>query len=230
MNYSLEKISTVKACDAVLAWAQKKKQTLERRRRNLGESMGNFNERLDQLGSEQASMLSLLEAFITVYDALPEDSMDKINMNVEVKRLEVREAQLRRIALTCNVHSLLAKQVSYNRLDIQVSAIESYIITVQNKRTALNNAALHINHAEQDLLKKQTSNQIRPQIETGRLPMRGSAFRASRLYTKNSALKKVCTVLKFHLPALPAVRQKQRPEKRWYKSQMPFSRSNQVKL
>lgn len=36
MQYSLEKITTPEACDVLLTLAHKKKETLERKRRNLG--------------------------------------------------------------------------------------------------------------------------------------------------------------------------------------------------
>jgi chromosome segregation ATPase len=137
MNYSLEMINTVAACDTLLTSAQKQKQKLERQRRNLGESIVNFNERVDHISNELTSLQSLLDTFIPVYNALPEGSMDKLSVNCDITRLEVRKAQLDRMAITCNMHLLLAKQVDYNRLDSKVSAIDSYITAVHDKRTAV---------------------------------------------------------------------------------------------
>jgi hypothetical protein len=136
MKYLLEKISTVAACDHLLTLAQKRKQNLERKRRNLGESIDTFRNRLDQIDKDSITVQSILDAFTKAYNELP-DGKDKINTTIKIKRLELRKAQLVKKAFTCNVQSLLSKQVRYNKLDSQVSAIDSYIAAVQNKRTAL---------------------------------------------------------------------------------------------
>jgi hypothetical protein len=216
MNYSLEKISTVAGCDTLLALAQKKKQGLERQRCNLGESIGNFGERVDQLGSELASVQSLLKAFTTLYNTLPDGSMDKLSINVEVKRLEVREAQLYKMALTYNVRSLHTKQVNYNRLDGQVSAIDNYITAVQDKRMALGIATLHINYTEHELLKNASSDLTQPEPNTGKLPLRAVVYRASRFVHEKQCFKKAGTTLKSLLFTNLVVRQKWRSGKRTY--------------
>jgi hypothetical protein len=141
MKYSLEKISTVQACDTLLASAQKKKQTLEIKRRNLGESIDTFRKRLDHLGNETIEVQLLLAAHTTAYHALAEGSKYKASINVKVKRLELRQARLDKKAYTCNLPALLAKELKYNKLDNQVAAIDSYIALVQNKRMALGHAA-----------------------------------------------------------------------------------------
>jgi hypothetical protein len=143
MQYSLNKIGTVAACDTLLATAQKRKQAVARKRRNLGEAIDQFNNRLDKLTRELATVQLMLGAFTTLYSALPEGK-DKINLNVEIKRLELRQARLQMKALTCNVRALLSKQMRYNMLDNQVSAIEAYITALQNKRTVLNVSSLGV--------------------------------------------------------------------------------------
>lgn len=148
MKYSFEKITTVAECDGLLAVAQKKKTRLERRRRNLRESIDAYGKRMDRNGQESALVQAKLEILTAAYHALPEGSRDKVCMNIEVKRLELRKALLEKKTLTCNVPALLARQLHYNRLDSQVSAIDSYIIAVQNKRTALSLAALQVRDAE----------------------------------------------------------------------------------
>jgi hypothetical protein len=139
MQYSLNKITTVTACNALLAKAQKTKQTLERKRRNLGESIDTFRERMDCLARETADVQILLSAFTTCYHALPEGKY-KLSLNVKIKRQEVRQARLALKAFTYNAPALLAKQLKYNMLGQKVAAIDHYITTVQNHRAALVNA------------------------------------------------------------------------------------------
>ena len=143
MNYTLDKISTVPACDALLAGAHRKKQTLERRRRNLGESLDKFRQRLDQLHQESAQVQSTLAAFTAAYQALPE-GRDKVDMNVKIKRLELRLAVLEKKAHTYNVGLLLVKEMQFNKLDSQVLALEGYIMEVRLRRMALDMITLPV--------------------------------------------------------------------------------------
>lgn len=146
MNYSLDKINTLAGCDLLLASAQQKKQMLERKRRNLGESIDNFRKRIDNINKESAEVLTMLAAYTTAYHALPEVSKYKIRMNVKVKRLELRMARLEKKAFTCNELALLSKQLRYNKLDAQLSAIDHYIATVENKKTVLGQALLRVTY------------------------------------------------------------------------------------
>lgn len=166
MKYSLEKISTVEMCNTLLAAAQQKKLHLERRRRNLGESIARFAERVDKIITELASVQLLLSSFATAYHALPEGSKYKLSLNIQIKRLELRQAQLGKRAMTCNAPLLLAKQVKYNRLGSQVSALERCITAVQTKRTALYNIVLRVIHAERKPVTSPSFRQVQRQPRT----------------------------------------------------------------
>jgi hypothetical protein len=143
MQYVLDRISTVQACDALLAGAQKKKQNLERRRRILGESMDAFRKRLDQVSREAAQVQSIREAFTAAYESLPEGKY-KADMKIKVKRLELRQAMLEKKMCTCNVGALLVKELQYNHLDSQVLALENYITAVAQRRMVLDQTPLHV--------------------------------------------------------------------------------------
>jgi hypothetical protein len=170
MQYSLEKISTVVACDALLASAQKKKLTLERKTRNLGESIDTFRERLDQIGQDTVLVQALRIAYTAAYNALPEGSKDKANMNVKVKRLELRQARLEKKTFTCNERALLAKEVKYNRLVSQIAALSIFVNALENRRTALLNAELNVDQAA-PALPQPVVTHISPQ--TGKIAYKG---------------------------------------------------------
>jgi hypothetical protein len=143
MKYVLERISTVQACDALLAGAKKKKLFLERRVRNLGESLTTFRKRLDQVHAESAEVQSSLETFTGAYASLREGK-DKVNMNIRIKRLELQQAMLEKKATTYNGGALLVKEMQYNRLASQVSALEDYVAAVEQQRATLEVPALRI--------------------------------------------------------------------------------------
>jgi len=143
MEYVLEKISTVQACDALLAGAKKKKQNLDRRVRNLGESLVTFRKRLDQAREDSAQVQSLLEVFTGEYGSLSEGK-DKVNMKIRIKRLELQQAMLEKKATIYNVGALLVKEMQYNRLHSQVVALENYIVAVGQQRAALEAPLLRI--------------------------------------------------------------------------------------
>jgi len=146
MNYSLEKITTVAACDALLEVANKDKESLERRRRNLDESIDTFDERTHDYGTELQSVVTLLDTYSSAYDALPEGK-NKMTIFLEIKRLEARKAQLDKSVVGYNVSSLIGKQVDYNLLDNQVPVINAYIAAIQARRTALG-GTLRVSEAE----------------------------------------------------------------------------------
>ena len=143
MKYVLERISTVQACDALLAGAKKKKQNIERRVRNLAESLDTFRKRLDQVRQEEAEVQSSLEAFTGTYGSLPEGK-DKVNMKIRIKRLELQQAMLEKKATIYNVGALLVKEMQYNRLHSQVAALQDYVAAVEQQRVALEAPALRV--------------------------------------------------------------------------------------
>lgn len=132
MNYSLEKVTTIEQCEALMLLAGKEKDSLDRRRRNLGESISTFDERTGTYGDEMQSV----ETYAAAYDALPEDK-NKMNINVEIKRLEARKAQLDKIVIGYNTKSLIGKQVDFNLLDSQVPAYDAHIAALLAKRAQL---------------------------------------------------------------------------------------------
>jgi hypothetical protein len=146
MRYSLEKVNTPQACDVLLTQAQIKKQRLERRRRNLGETIGTFRQRLDQVSRETAEVQATLETFIVAYEALAEGK-DKASLKVKIKRLELRLAVLESKAYTYHAAALVARQMKYNVLDSQVIAIEAYMALLTRKRAALSGVALRTGQA-----------------------------------------------------------------------------------
>ena len=141
MQYALDKISTVQAHDALLVQAQQKKRTLERRRRNLGEAISAFSQRIDRISKEMAEVGASLAALTPAYHAMPEGK-DKATLNVMIKRLALRLARLEKQAYTCNVAFLLVKELKYNMLDSQVSALECYIHTLERVKTARSQSTL----------------------------------------------------------------------------------------
>jgi chromosome segregation ATPase len=143
MKYTLEKISTVLACDVLLAGAKKKKQNLERRVRNLGESLDTFRKRLDQVHQESTEVQSSLEIFTVAHGSLSEGK-DKLNMKIRIKRLELQQAMLEKKATIYNVGALLVKEMQYNRLESQVSVLEDYITVLEQQRVVLEAPVLRI--------------------------------------------------------------------------------------
>jgi hypothetical protein len=148
MQYSLDKISTVQACDDLLMRAQEKKQTLERRRRNQGESVAAVRKRMDRIEKELANVYASLDALTIAYQAMPEGK-DRMIIHIRIKRLELRQAVLEMQASTCNVANLLVRELKYNRLDSQVLAMEDYIAAVERLKTALlNQPVMGVNRAD----------------------------------------------------------------------------------
>ena len=123
----------------------KKKAVIERRRRNLGASIHTFQKRMDRLDQALTEARAVLAAYTMAYQAMPEGKY-KVRMHVDIKRLEYRLARLEKLALTCNTHHLLAKQLLYNRLDAQIAAIDSYLDLVETKKKTVDQAFLRVTY------------------------------------------------------------------------------------
>jgi hypothetical protein len=136
MRYSLERIGTVQACDTLLARAREKKQSLERRRRNLGEKIDIFRRRMDKIYREMEVTRVSLDAFTAASLAMP-DGKHKMSMVIKVKQLEIQLIVLQRKALVYHVNALLDKEVKYMMLDNQVLVMEQYIATVETRSATL---------------------------------------------------------------------------------------------
>ena len=157
MKYSLDKISTARECNDLLMQAQRKRQTLDRKRRNLGESIGDFRKRLNRIEKELADVRSSLAALTPAYHAMPEGK-DKATINIMIKRLELRQARLEKQAYTCNVASLLVKELRYNALDSQVSAMDDYVDILERTKTALSQSVMYVSQGG-DLLSSASAQQ-----------------------------------------------------------------------
>ena len=136
MVYALEKITTVAMCDVLLEVALKDRDALDRRRANLLASVSTFDVRTADIGTERISVQARLDTYTDLYEILPEGK-DKINANLEIKRMEARKALLDKQVVGYNVFALLDKQVDYNHLESQVANADAYITAVRAKKTAL---------------------------------------------------------------------------------------------
>jgi chromosome segregation ATPase len=134
MQYAFDKIDTVAGYETLLASAQKKKRVVERQLRNLAATIDNFKKHIEEINSETATVQTLLSAYNTAFEALPQGK-DKAKLNVAIKRLEVRQALADKRALTYNVRSLLMKQVKYNMLLNRLTTIDTYINSIERRIT-----------------------------------------------------------------------------------------------
>jgi len=136
MNYSLEMIDTVPACNTLRAQAQRKRQMLELKRSNAGETIGRFRRQMDVIARDIALTQSSLAAFTAASATLPEGK-DKMNMVIKVKRLEIQQVLLKKKAGSYDVKSLLAREMTYAALDSQVSVVAQYITDIDTRIATL---------------------------------------------------------------------------------------------
>lgn len=136
MDYNLDQITTVEDCDILIATATKEKENLERRLRNLGESIETFGERTASIGEEMASALSLLDTYNVVYPTLP-DGKDKATIKLQIERTETRVALLEKSSLSYNSSVLLGRQFDYNALDKQIPEAENYVTALETRKAEL---------------------------------------------------------------------------------------------
>jgi hypothetical protein len=136
MVYSLEKLTTVAMCDTLLNVAIQDRDALDRKRGNLLANVNSFDTRTADIGTDLIAVQARLDVYINLYQILPEGN-DKVNANLEIKRMEARKALLDKQVIGYNVFALLDKQLDHNHLESQVATANTYIAAVTARRTAL---------------------------------------------------------------------------------------------
>lgn len=132
----IERITTIEMCDHLLAGAEKNKILLERKRRNLGERVGDLTEQEEALTTELADVLLAYQVLTDTYEKLP-PGPERTKMGLMIDQEEIRKAQLQRQLRYSGAISVLNIQKNYNITDSQIVAANNYIQLLQDKRSQL---------------------------------------------------------------------------------------------
>lgn len=136
MDYSLEKISTLAECDAMLDIVRKEKELAERKKLDQSDDLRGFEVKTTEINNELESVTKILENFIVFLPNLPEGK-EKKKMELEISRYSMRKTVLLNQNLSYNIYALLEKQLDYNLMEPDVAVIDAFILQLEAKRATL---------------------------------------------------------------------------------------------
>ena len=135
MNYSLEQITTVADCDALLSAA-----TLDRRRLD-GKRIAQL-EQYDLLNSSAgidatlAGVTALVTAYQSIYDAMT-DGPTKSNFKLKLQQQQVKQTQLQNRRDKYGILALLQKEFAITCIDQQIVESDACVLAVTDRKKAL---------------------------------------------------------------------------------------------
>jgi hypothetical protein len=136
MNYSINRLSTIADCDAVLALAQKDKADLEFKNLSLQRNYQSYQSRSVQLTADIQVTQAEINALTTVIAGLPDGDTKDDNI-AKQKRLEYRLFTLQEQSENYGVIALLEKELEINFVEKQLAETLTFIQLVETKKTSI---------------------------------------------------------------------------------------------
>jgi hypothetical protein len=136
MNYSINRLSTIADCDAVLALAQKDKADLEFKNLSLQRNYQSYQSRSVQLTADIQVTQAEINALTTVIAGLPDGDTKDDNI-AKQKRVEYRLFTLQEQSENYGVIALLEKELEINFVEKQLAETLTFIQLVETKKTSI---------------------------------------------------------------------------------------------
>jgi hypothetical protein len=136
MNYSINRLSTIADCDAVLALAQKDKADLEFKNLSLQRNYQSYQSRSVQLTADIQVTQAEINALTTVIAGLPDGDTKDDNV-AKQKRVEYRLFTLQEQSENYGVIALLEKELEMNFIEKQLAETLTFLQLVETKKTSI---------------------------------------------------------------------------------------------
>lgn len=134
--YSIEKLTQVSDCDAVLTWAQTEKENLELKKLNESKLTKNYSTTSLSIDTELLSVTTQIAGINSVLPSLPEGSVKEDHLK-KLKRLEYKKFLLEDRRINYGVVALLEKELDVERITKEIVEIDAFITAVTQKKATL---------------------------------------------------------------------------------------------
>jgi hypothetical protein len=136
MAYSVTRLTTKAECDDLLEKARAEKKSVAYRRDGFEIQQNNYRERSIDVQSELKSVQAQLGVLNTVIPALPEGDQKEEEIT-KLKKLEVRERQLKSLNEDFGVLALLEKELEVDRATKEEESIDAFIVAIEARKAQL---------------------------------------------------------------------------------------------
>jgi len=136
MNYSINQLTTVADCDAVLAQVQKQKDDLTYAKTTRERQLAIYGERTVATDDSLLAVISEISALQAVVAGLPEGSV-KEDMERKIRRLEYRESLLSDRSEDYDIAALLDRELDVALIDAELAEIDTFMADVETHKATL---------------------------------------------------------------------------------------------
>ncbi|MFK7001852.1 hypothetical protein [Flavobacterium oreochromis] len=134
--YTIEKLTQVSDCDAILAWVKNEKENLELKKLNEVKLTKNYLSTSLSIDTELQSVNSQIATLNALIPTLPIGSIKEENLK-KLKKLEYKKFLLEDRKINYGAVALLQKELDVERLTKELEEINAFILLVTQKRTSL---------------------------------------------------------------------------------------------
>ena len=136
MNYSVNNLTQVADCNALLTWAAKEKSDLNFKRLSDERLTVRFAETSQELDAILQGVLAELAATETIIAVLPEGPSRDEALNKKT-RLEYKKFLLENRRESYGTVALLEKEMDLARVEQEIEEVDAFIVAVEGKKAAL---------------------------------------------------------------------------------------------
>ena len=136
MNYSVQNLTQVSDCNALLTWAAREKSDLNFKKLSDERLTVRFAETSQELDAILQGVLAELAATETIIAVLPEGPSKDEAINKKT-RLEYKKFLLENRKESYGTVALLEKEMDLARVEQEIEEVNAFIAAVEEKRAAL---------------------------------------------------------------------------------------------
>lgn len=134
--YSIEKLTQISDCDAVLTWAQTEKENLELKKLNESKLTRNYANTSLSIETELQSVITQMNTINAILPTLPEGSIKEENLK-KLRKLDYRKFLLEDRRINYGVVALLEKELDVERITKEIVEIDAFMTSVTQKKATL---------------------------------------------------------------------------------------------
>ena len=136
MELNLVLLSTKAECDTAIEITQTEKTLLERRLRNLGESLVDKTERTTAVTEGIVSVKAIIAGFESAL-AVITDAKEKRNLELKIEREETKLKSLENRNANYSSVNVLEDQIDHQQLEAQVAILTDAVTKIETHKATL---------------------------------------------------------------------------------------------
>lgn len=136
MNYSVNNLTQVADCNALLTWAGKERANLAFKKLSDERQTVRYAEASEELNALLQGVVAEIAAQETILSVLP-DGPTKDDALEKKTRLEYKKFLLESRKESYGVVALLEKEMDLARVNLEIAEVDAFILAVETKRDTL---------------------------------------------------------------------------------------------